>query len=99
MKVCTVYSLKILLGNLTWWMVSSSAPKLQVWKLVLKHAYGKLFFLCVSGGHYGLFWVFSQKLCKRGGRTLKTKLGILGDNFSFLFLRLEKANLVIQVLV
>lgn len=66
MKVCAVYGLKILLGNLTWWMVSSSAPKLQVWKLVLKCVYGKLgFFVCVGVDFADLFWLFTQKHCKR----------------------------------
>lgn len=102
MKICAVYSLKILLGNLTWWMVSFSAPKLQVWKLALKCVYDELGFLVCERGRCRLFccgfFFFPQKHCKRGERTLKKKLGILGDNFSFLFLRLEKTNLAIQVL-
>lgn len=75
MKVCTVYSLKILLGNLTWWMVSSSAPKLQVWKLVLKHAYGKLFF---SVCEWGALWVvlgFFPKPLQERRENFKDKTG------------------------
>jgi len=76
-------------------MLSSSAPELQVWKLVLKCLYGELGIFVCERRCCGLFWVFSQKHCKRGGRTLKKNLGILGDSFCFLIIKLGKTNLVI----
>uniref|UniRef100_U3I4A2 triacylglycerol lipase n=1 Tax=Anas platyrhynchos platyrhynchos TaxID=8840 RepID=U3I4A2_ANAPP len=105
-RLLSVYSLDILLGNLTFWMVSPSACEIQVWKLKLKSVIGREFvwggekrggLICICRCFF--FCLFAKTLKEKRHNFLGKKKCILGDNFSFLFLKLQRTNLVVQVLL
>lgn len=63
--------------------------------------------VCLEGGSGGLICFYSFFFCcclfaktlKEETDFLEKKMCILGDNFSFLLLKLQRTNLVVQVLL